>query len=236
MVYLLHGDITQARVKLQSLLAKKFAQKPNASLIKVDEENWGTTSLDELIGGQGLFENAYIVAMDNLLGNKEIKEVIVKRLKDMKASSNIFIFIADRINAPEKKAFEKNAEKIQEFEKHEGKKDRYNAFVLSDALASRDKKKLWVNLLDAFREDIVPEEIHGMLFWQVKSMIIASEAKNATEAGLNPFVFSKAKAGAGNFSKEELERISAKLVHMYHDAHRGIIDFDIALEKFALEI
>jgi hypothetical protein len=88
----------------------------------------------------------------------------------------------------------------------------------------------------AVRHDVVPEELHGILFWQVKSMLLATLSKDAKESGLNPFVYSKAKNYAKNFTLDELKKISSQLVAIYHQAHRGEVDFDLALEKFFLSI
>ena len=82
----------------------------------------------------------------------------------------------------------------------------------------------------------MPEEIHGILFWQVKSIVLASRTKSATEAGLNPFVYSKAKSFAENFNQQELDKILEDIVRLYHDAHRGLHDFETAMEIFILSL
>ena len=97
-------------------------------------------------------------------------------------------------------------------------------------------KDAWVLLQKALDTGGVPEEIHGMLFWQVKSMILAVSSKTAGEAGLNPFVFRKSLSFAKNFTEEELKNLSARLVSIYHDARRGGDELAIALEKFVLSI
>jgi energy-converting hydrogenase Eha subunit H len=67
-------------------------------------------------------------------------------------------------------------------------------------------------------------------------MLLVAEAKTAGEAGVAPFVFTKAKNFLKNYSVPELQTLSSKLVRMYHDAHRGIHDFEIALERFVLHL
>ena len=67
-------------------------------------------------------------------------------------------------------------------------------------------------------------------------MLQAAEARDATQAGLNPYVYQKSKGFLQNFSIDEVKNISSRLVTLYHDARRGIIDFDMALEKFVLEV
>jgi DNA polymerase III delta subunit len=109
-------------------------------------------------------------------------------------------------------------------------------FEFTDALGEKNKKLLWTLYQDALAEEVPSEEVHAMFFWQVKAMLSALKSKDATEAGLNPFVFPKAKNYAKNFTEEKLKQMSAKLCDMYHEAHRGKLDFPVALEKFILEL
>ena len=109
-------------------------------------------------------------------------------------------------------------------------------FAMTDALGARNQKRLWTLYQQALRHGVVNEELHGILFWQVKSMLLAALSKDVKESGLNPFVYGKAKNYAKNFTLSELKKISSQLVTMYHQAHRGEVDFDIALEKFFLTI
>jgi hypothetical protein len=129
------------------------------------------------------------------------------------------------------------AEKVQSFtlKEKKGKPD-FNIFSLTDAFGRRDKKNLWVLFQKAVESGAVPEEIHGILFWQLKSMLLAHACKSAAEAGVKPFVWSKARTFAKNWSEEELKNLSAKMVSLYHDAHRGIYEFPIALERLILTI
>ncbi len=240
MIYLLYGqEVERARVKAHELVDSLLKKKPDASFFKLDLENWQEAAFDEYVGGQGLFVQKYIVFFDMLFQNKEVKEYIVDRIKVLKESDNIFIILESTLDKATLTKFEKNSQKVQEFgsnEKVAKKKDEFNMFSMTDALGSRNRGKLWTLYQKAVRSDAVAEEIHGMLFWQIKSMILAEVSKDAKEAGLNPFVYSKAKGYAKNFKQEELKNISSTLVQMYHNAHKGIVNFDNELEKFLLEI
>jgi len=65
---------------------------------------------------------------------------------------------------------------------------------------------------------------------------LAHKSKDANESGLKPFVYTKSKKFASNFSDEELEELPMNLIRISHDAHRGKCDFAIALERFILSI
>ena len=73
-------------------------------------------------------------------------------------------------------------------------------------MGKRDKKGAWAEYQKVLKEGLVPEEIHGILFWQIKTMLLASSSKSSVEADLNPFVFKKAKEFSKNYSEDELKK------------------------------
>jgi hypothetical protein len=85
----------------------------------------------------------------------------------------------------------------------------------------KDRKGAWVNYQKSLRAGNAPEAIHGALFWQVKTVLLAKK-----EGGWNKF--------AKNYSEEELDKILAALVKMYHDIRTDGGDLEISLEKFLL--
>ena len=79
------------------------------------------------------------------------------------------------------------------------------------------------------------EEIHGILFWQVKNMILASKSNSQIDAGLSPFVYTNSLTGARNYKTEELTKMSGELVDMTHRVRQGEGDLEIMLEKWILQ-
>jgi len=248
MIYFLYGDNTQEGNKLvnkkaAALSAELLKKKPDASLFELNEDNWNESAIDEYTGGQGLFEKKYIVLVKDILAKKDRKEIFLDKIELFAESPNIFIFTESSIDKASLKKIEKHASKTQEFtggdEGVKGKKSgdgAFNIFALGDAFGGRNKKQLWSLYREAIDAGKVPEEIHGILFWQVKSIVLASRTKSATEAGLNPFVYSKAKSFAENFNQQELDKILEDIVRLYHDAHRGLHDFETAMEIFILSL
>ena len=243
MIYFLYGDSTQegaqaAHKKAVALSTDLLKKKPDASLFTLTEENWNEAAIDEYTASQGLFEKKYIVLVKDVLAKKDRKEIFLDRIELFAESPNIFIVAEDTIDKASLKKIEKHAEKVQLFE-GKGKgvdKNGFKIFDLADALGSRNKKRFWTLYRQAIEAGKVPEEIHGILFWQVKSMVLAARSGSASESGLNPFVYGKAKGFSDNFSKDELTAIMTRLVSMYHDAHRGLCDFETALEIVSLEV
>ncbi len=241
MIYLLHGnDIQTSRKKLHILLDGLFKKRPDAEYFHITPLNYSEFSVKELVSSQGLFEQKYIVVLDNLFEDKvkenNNREELVKYLKEMQDAKHVFIFLEGKLDKKTLTKFEKNAEKVQECSVVEIKKERFNTFSLTDALGKRDKKQLWTLYQKAKFEHIADEEIHGILFWQVKSMLLASVSDSAKEAGLNPFVFNKSKSFLKNYSEGEVGKLSKKLISLSHDARRGIHEFDVALERFILAL
>jgi DNA polymerase III delta subunit len=238
MLYVMHGnEIEKARTKTRDLTDTLRKKRPDALFYRITSQKFEEQPLEFLVAGQGLFESKYIVFYDNLFESKEIKEKVVDALEEIAASENVFIFLEKELDKKTLAKFEKHATKIQNFEETTKKaKISFNPFGISDALVSRDKKKLWTTLLEAKKQGSAAEEIHGIIWWQVKSLKLATESQTAEQAGLSPFVFSKAKAGAKNFDEKELATLAHELVTMYHDAHRGEVDLWNELEKFALKV
>jgi len=202
MIYLFHGtDKIKARgVAHQAVMAaqKKHAE---AEFFKLTVDNFTENKLDELIMSQGLFYSGSVILADSLFENEEIGEVIIKKIKEIAESPNFFVFLEEKLNKKELEKFEKYAQKIEEFKKPERKLnkkellalkgEKVDFFDFTNALGYKNKKLLWTLYQDALAEEVPSEEIHAMFFWQVKAILSALKSKDATESGLNPFVYSK---------------------------------------------
>lgn len=247
MIYFYYGiDSESARKKAQVTVDSLISKKPDATVIKIGEEDLSENRISELTGGQSLFAQKYIVYFHDTFANKENKENILKNIKEIAKSENIFIFAEGKIDKAGLTKIEKVAEKVQEFIKSEkslNKKEKLaligekiDFFEFADALGRRDKKGLWVLYQDALAEQVPAEEVHGIFFWEVKSMLLAKKCKTAEESGMKPYPFQKSREHARNYKDGELEKISGDLISMYHEAHSGNIDFHVALEKLILTL
>lgn len=237
MLYVLHGtDTGRGRDKLHELVEQLRAKRSDAALIHLSEETCAVDALDELIYGQGLFSPKSIIVLDRVCAAEELKEAICARLADIGASENIFIIFEEKLDKKTLTKLKRHAAKIQEFEGEAPAKERFNVFSLTDALGKRDRKALWVLYRKAKQAGVPDEEIHGILFWQVKAMLLSERAGSAKEAGLNPFVYKKSQGFLRNFSQGELSLLSSELVTLYHDARRGKHELGVALERLLLSV
>lgn len=237
MIYLLYGDEKDnARAKAHELIDALQKKRPDASLFRLTSESWSPEEMERLMGGSGLFQSNYIVFLDYLSEDPEAEEFLADRAKDIGGSPNVFLVLEGRLKKATKDKLEKHSGKTQEFMAKKASEREFNNFALADAMGKRDKRELWVLFQEAANEGKAPEELHGVLFWQLKSMLAASNAKTAADSGLAPFVYSKSLRYSKNFSEDELARKSSDLVTLYHESRKGGEDLDIALEKWILNM
>lgn len=237
MLYVLHGnDFDGRKAKKDELLSTLKKKRPDAEVFTLESEDLEPQVLDELLGSQGLFESKNIILGKDLFAETEVRTIVQARLEALADSPNVFLFEEGKLQAATVKKVKKHAESVFGFEKAMKSEEGQNRFAFADALGRKNKKDLWVEYQKALYEGSRAEELHGLLFWQVKSMILAKEAKSPEEAGMKPFPYKKSKQFANNFNEGDLENFSKELVALYHDAHRGYFRLKDGLEKWILDL
>ena len=224
MIYFFYGKNTdKSRMKARDLIDSLRKKKPDASFFKFDTESFDNAKMQEYIGGQGLFSNKYIVFLDRLCEDKEIKEQFIEKLKEIKESENIFIILEGKIDKVTAGKLEKRSEKFinsdlteKEIEEKDNKKEELNIFEIANALARRNKKEIWMIYRQLIDSGKVPEEIHGVLFWKAKTMLLADSVYN--------------------WKKEELLKFIDDLITIYHEARRGNGEIEIGVERLVLGV
>lgn len=235
MIYFFSGDkFQEVKKSSQELIEKLVKDRPDSSVLQINEENFGEYELSGLSKEQGLFEKQLIVVLNYLISAESVWENIQAKLQEMAESKNIFILVEGPLDKRIRDKIGKTAKESKNFSTEE--KEKYNPFLLTDAYGAKNKKKLWVLYQQAILNGSAPEEIHGLLFWQVKSMLVAKLSASPVESGLKPFVFQKSKTFGQNFSEIELKKHSNDLVKIYHDIRKGTGDMSTGLEKFILKI
>jgi DNA polymerase III delta subunit len=225
------NDMVAARKAALSAIDASSA-KTEARLTKLESSNFAPGMLADMLGSVSLFGGAELFLIDTPSENPEFYAEAVGVLSDMQESSNQFVVIEGTLLAAEKKKFEKYAGVMEEFKKLADTP--FNVWAMADALASRDKKSLWVLLQDAKRAGLVAEEIIGTLWWQLKTLRLAMLTKSASDAGMKDFPYNKAKRALVNFKEGEVASLSAGLLKVYHDGHGGVRDIDEGLEEWVL--
>ncbi len=176
-----------------------------------------------------------VIVLDTPSEKATAQEVVVTLAPVLAESSHVFVLIEQKLLVIPTRELKKYATEYHEIAGSDVT-EKFNVFSLADALARRDRKSLWILLLRAGQAGLSPEEIIGTLFWQIKTMRLVTQTKNAEEAGLKPFVYTKAKRAVEKFTRDELTDVSRQLVTLYHEGHLGNVDMTYALERWVLSL
>lgn len=248
MIYLIYGDDSiKSRAKYQNLLQSLSAKNREAGFFKLTSENFSSDNLRELIKSRGLFYQKLIVGGDNLFSISEKKddiEQIDNYLSAMTQSDNIFILLENNLNQTVLGKIKKLATKSQEFYlsssslpiKSSLGSATFNIFAITDALALRDKNRLWVLYQEALMSGLSAEEIFWKIIWQTNNLLLVKNTKDYGQLKMKPFFLTKNKTASKNFSNQDLKDLSKKLINLYHDNFLGTDEFEFGLEKILLSI
>ena len=134
MIYLFLGQYKKTLQKANQLVEALVKKQPEVMVLKFNIENFNYKNIDDLIATQGLFFSKNIIVLSKIFDEIENKEGVVKNLKEIQASQNIFIFIEESLDKKILEKFEKFSEKIQEVKGEEKKAAMpFNMFSLTDA-------------------------------------------------------------------------------------------------------
>lgn len=205
MIYIVAGSDTYAK----SSYIKKIAK---TEIIRLPLGVANRALLFEYASQDNLFGEATIVCIDGFLkeGNESL---LAKDLEILKESPTIFIFNEDKLLSAEQKRYAKYATVEILDSKKEKVAPKINVFAIADAYARKDKVQTWILYREAIDHGVEPESICGMLFWKIKTIILASSR---------------------TFDQQNLKRLSGELVSLYHESHNGTRDFTVGLEQFIL--
>lgn len=204
----------------------------DGTLTTLDAQSFAPGQIADALGATSLFGGAEWFVIDSPADNPDFAEEVKSNLKEMSESVNTFIILEGALLTPAKKAYRKFAAASEEFTAD--KTERFNTFGMAEALAQRDKRRLWVLLQEARLNNLRDEEIIGMLWWQLKALRLAEKTSSATEAGMKDFPYNKAKQALRNFQPGEVTTLSRSLLELYHAGHSGVRDMDVALECWVL--
>lgn len=237
MIYIIYGtDQEKAGDRFRQYLNKFKAKNPEAIVHRLDSENFDLDLFRNYAHGQDLFGKNYLIACTGLLSDENYFSQLEDGLEDVKNSPNICLFYEYELKKPIVKKLAKQAEKIEEFKLADIKaKADYNIFDLTDALGSRDRKKLWVELQKASIKGVSEEDIFWKLDDHIKKMIIV-KTSNPKDLNYHPFYLKKLTAQAGKYSTQELKDLSQNLAELYSQVRLGRKELDLGLEAFCLVV
>ena len=213
MIYLFAGDDSKKKI----LNYEKFISSLGSDIetFSIGKNDFNRMQVESLYSGSGLFFTKCLVIFSNIFEREEIKDFILEKLESMAESKNVFVFIEGKLNKPVLDIFRKARAELNIFELPKEKQEKFNSFILADALMMRDKLHLWIYFRQAMEAGVGMEELIGILFWKAKDMILR---KN----------FSK-------FSEDELKNFVGKISYLLPEARRKGMDDETTFEQFLLE-
>ncbi len=231
MITIFIGEDTQSARKALRKTLDEAKKEGESNILRFSDVSFNASALNEAIFAQNLFGDKNIIVIDGILDDKEGVEYYSMALKD--ASNHVFI----RETAPNKDilaVLKKIGGIVNEFPLIKKKPE--NSFALADALTARDKKVAWIEYLRAVERGAVAEELHGTIWWATKLLYLCAtlEKEEAIAAGVSIYSYQKYLTNSKKFLTNEIEDRLRMLKNMYHEAHRGEVDFDAALEQYIL--
>lgn len=232
MLYFFYGAREARHKKIGEWKEKLLKKDADASLRPLGEEEWNGPALEELASGRGLFGGTYVFFIKEFIVTKEDKEFFMDMAKTLARSHNSFVVSEPAATKELLAAVEKAGGEATALGKEAAAARDTTGFALADATAQRDRKRSWALFQESLSKGASAEELHGILFWQMKNLLLAKKGGTAKFS----FPLMKAKASAPKWEEEELESALSRLVAVYHEAHRGRYELPVALELFLLDV
>ena len=214
MIYLFAGE----DAKIKRIAYEKFIKflPKNTEFFFIGKNDFNQIQTESFYFGSGLFFTKCTVFFENIFEKEENLNFVLERLDLFSQSQNDFVFLEGKLNKMILDAFRKVRAELNIFELSKEKKEKYNNFLLADALVDRNKFQLWFHFRQAMDKGVRMEELVGILFWKVKDMLL--------------------KKNFYKFSETELKDFATKISYLLPEARKIGVDDESAFEQFLLEI
>lgn len=237
MIYFFYGPDTNTsreRVrKKEAVYRKQFADAP---ILRLNSDTFSVDTANAHTSGPALFSATTLLILDHVFESADAKEFVLNKLKNFQTSDNTVVILEGVLNKKDSDTVKKCAEKTEYATKIKDREqqDRSVLFGITDAFGERDAKNMWVRYIRALREGYSSEEIHALLFWQVKAMLLLCNDADAKRT-LKPFVLRKTERFLKNYDNDELHRMSWTLTSMLLKG-RDSSNLNREVEKLALTL
>lgn len=213
MIYLFAGDDTKRKnLALDNFLKSKVS---DIETFFISRNDFNSTQIESFYSGSSLFSPICAVVFSNIFDIESNRNFVLEKLELMSISQNTFIFLENKLNKPFLDAFKEVRAELNIFELPKEAKEKFNNFLLANALGDRDKLNLWIYFRQAIDKGVGMEELIGVLFWKAKDMIV--------------------KRNFGKFKEAELQNFMSKISYLLPEARKNGLDDETAFELFLLE-
>lgn len=248
MIYLFYGENSfkakQKAHEITSALIAKKGEYGRFSLFEIDSDNFNVEEAEQLINSHHLFGDKNLTVFKYVLENEVAKNFCFKNLPQLASSQNIFIFLEKETKEDVFNEIKNLSVKSLEF-KNSAKKElpkKTGIFLFTDAVAGKKRKEAWLAYQRLLFSGGNEEEIFWKIFWQIKNiaLIYPHKDRDAETAAkilkIHPFTAKKTLNFAKNFSREEIECFSKKLIEIYENSRFGKVELNFGLENFILNL
>ncbi len=216
MIYLFAGDDSKRKICAYEKFTSSIPD--GVGIFCVGKNDFSSFQLENFYSGSSLFSTKSIIFYENIFENEDTQDFVLKHLKNIFESKNDFVFLESKLLKPVIDAFKKVGNKenqINIFELAKEKKEKFNNFLLANALGDRDKLHLWIYFRQAMDKGVGMEELIGVLFWKAKDMILKKDFRK--------------------FKEVELQNFAKKISYLLPFARKEGFDDESAFEQFLLE-
>lgn len=131
-------------------------------------ENLTPEELTSLASTPALFGGAQTYVLQGALNGARAEE-FVDLLEAFADSPHTFVLVEEKLLKAERTAAEQAGAKIEE-EKVAKKEWKFDQFGVATALGTKDKKKLWLGLMQSFAAGEKGEAVAGLMAWKARQM------------------------------------------------------------------
>jgi DNA polymerase III delta subunit len=224
-------DTVAVREQAQAYLA---TFRDPVIISRIECSSYESGSVENTLGTTSLFGETLVYVFDSPQELVDFKAEVDACIALLSEAPIEYILLMHGLTATEKKRFTSVGAVLHEFTTASQARD--NTFAITEALARKDKKALWLFYQEAVRAGKSAEEIIGLLWWQLKALRLAYLTHTASEASMKDFPYRKAKQALKHFKAGEVEALSNSLLQVYHDGHAGTSDIDLGLEAWILRV
>lgn len=172
MLYLFHGsDVEKTRTKAFEWVAKARTKEPNLAYVRLSREELTSAALLDAAQSGGLFVKRLLILIDDPFQEGDSPNLLEEHIESLADSDNAIVILAPKLAATKAKKIIAKAKKVYEFNSTRLPAGRqgFNANLVN-ALGSRSREKLWLEINRAIRAGDAPEMLHGLLHWKARDM------------------------------------------------------------------
>lgn len=226
MIYLFYGnDVSKVREKAFAWVATAKIKEPSLAYFRLVREELTSAVLEDASLSSGLFVKRLLILVDDPFPSmrsgsgddtegEESGSTLEEHLDVLAASNNVIIILAPKLPAAKAKKIIAKAKASYHYEKPVGLSRGFNTSLVN-ALAVRDREKVWTELHRALRAGDAPEMLHGLLHWKARDLM---------------------EKGSRTWTNTEARALSLSLIALLQESRRGGLDLSLSLEKFALSV